>query len=234
MNQTDFSWNKYPEIKRHLGEEWLVIEPNKIHPIFRILHETEYLSNLDKYLKDVKVKKATVDHLQASNMFFDVYYELEIAYFLRKIGFKPELDELISDHETDILLREQELVIEVTHLHVPSKIESASTRLKPKSKIQVIPKAVDVTHLMEEHMLSYFDRRKFQIMYPIIVCFCPDILGSCDDLAKIIVSHTHDIPKEVNALALWRFKRILCLYDNPSGKKIQWKSSKLKQFFCQK
>ena len=69
---------------------------------------------------------------------------------------------------------------------------------------------------------------------PIIVCFCPDIMGSCDDLAEIVANRTHDIPKEVNALALWRFKRILCLWDNPSGKKIKWKSSKIKEFFSEK
>lgn len=236
-----YQLEKYPEIKRHFGEKWLTTEHNKTHPLFGILHEneTEYLTNLDKYLQNVREKKATVGHLRASNMFWDVYFELEIAYFLRKLGFKPELNEKISDssgkkRETDILLKEQELVIEVTHLHIPDKIESASTRLKPISKSQDIPKGVDVTHMREKHMLSYFDQRKFQNIYPIILCFCPDMMGSCDDLANIVVSHTHDIPKEVNALALWRFRRILCLYDNPSGKEIQWKSNKLKEFFCQK
>jgi hypothetical protein len=227
------SLDKYPEIKRHFEEEWLRKEYNKSHPLFTILHETEYLKGLNRYLQDVKVKKLTVDHLKASNMFWDVYYELEIAYFLRQLGFEPELNEKISGHETDILLREQELDVEVTHLHFPEKIESASTRIKPKSKTRDVPKGVKVTHLMEEHMIRYFEEREFQNIYPIIVCFCPDIMGSCEDLTKIVANHTHNIPKEISALALWKYKRIQCFYDIPCRKKLQLKSSKLKEFFCQ-
>lgn len=228
----NFSLDKYPEIKRYFGEKWLKTAHNKNHPIFRIIDETEYLSNLNRYLEYVKLKKATVVNLQASTMFFDVYYELEIAHFLRESGFKPELNEEISGHETDIFLREQGLVIEVTHLHIPAEIESATARFKPKSKIQDIPGAIDVTHLMEKHMLNYFSRRRFQNMFPNIVCFCPDMIGSCDDLGNVVTENC--IPIEVNALALWRFKKILCLYDIPSRARILWKSNKLREFFCQK
>ena len=236
MNEVDVSWEKYPEIKRHFGEEWLRAEYTKIHPIFRILNEPEYLSKLNEYLMDVKENKTLRDHLRnRDTQFWDTYYELEIAYFLRKFGFKPELNEKIIGHETDILLKEQNLVIEVTHYHIPHKIESASAQFKPKSKSQEIPIAVNKTHISEKYLESYFIRKKFQNLYPNIVCFCPDMVIDldCDDLA-IEVSHPNNIPKEVSALALWHSKRILCLYDNTSGKKLQWKSSRLRDFFHQK
>ena len=69
MRNVVFSWDKYPEIKRHFGEKWLRIESNTIHPIFTILHETEYLKGLNRYLQDVQAKKTTTEHLKAPNMF---------------------------------------------------------------------------------------------------------------------------------------------------------------------
>ena len=96
---------------------------------------------------------------------------MEIAYFLRQLGFEPALNEKISGHETDILLREQELVVEVTHLRLPEKIESASIRVKPKSRAQDVPKGVDATHLMERHMVRYFEERKFRIYIQLLFVF---------------------------------------------------------------
>ena len=235
-------FDSYPEIKRHFEEKWLRKEINKIHPIFSIFDETEYLTNLDKYLKDVKKNNRTTDHLHnAYRQFWDTYYELEIAYFLRELGFSPELnlkelsDSLGKKPETDILLRDQELVIEVTHHRIPVKIQSAAVRFRPKSGSQETRKAIDIPRLGEQYLEGYFNQEKFQNEYPNIVCFCPDMLKdlNCNDLDKII-SHPDKIPKEVSALALWHSKRIICFFDNPCGKKIVWKSSKLKEFFHQK
>jgi hypothetical protein len=240
----DFPWEKYPELMYHLGKEkCLRTEPSKIHPIFTLQNETEFLSSLDKYLRNVKVKKETDDNLRAPNMFFDVFYELEIAYFLRQSGFEPELNEEIPDSsgnkcETDILLREQELVIEVSHLHQPYRAESASAQIKPKLKKQDTPKGINGTILKTINlgkMKDYLDKKHFQDVYPIIVCFCPDISGgNCDDLAELVCSQDYTIPKEVSALALWKYKRTQCLYNNPCSKKFRLKSSNLKDFFCQK
>ena len=60
----DFSWDKYPEIKRHFGEKWLRIESNTIHPIFTILHEIKYLRELNRYLQDVQAKKQQLSILK--------------------------------------------------------------------------------------------------------------------------------------------------------------------------
>jgi len=71
--------------------------------------------------------------------------------------------------------------------------------------------------------------------FPNIVCFCPDPMsGKCYDIENLLddsVNPNHEVAKEVSALALWRNKRILCLYENPHGKKLIIDSCRLRRFF---
>lgn len=107
------SWERYPNIRKFLGAEWLKDEKNRtVHPLLRIRHQNTFLTNLDKYLKDVPENKSIKDQLNPKH-FYDIYYELEIAYFLRKLGLRPTLHATIGGTETDILLEQDKLVVEV-------------------------------------------------------------------------------------------------------------------------
>ena len=231
------SWGIYPAIQKLFGEEWLNNPKNRAsHPLFQVCDETDYLASLNKYLLSLELQnsmgftKRTKDQLKNATQFFDIYYELEIAYFLIRHELRPKLHEKIGGIETDIFLEKHKLVVEIKHLRIPNKVDSGSRRLYPKSKCHDIPEAVDLTFINMERMKSYLDKKKFQSVYPNIVCFCPDIsAGNCYDVEKLIASC--NVPEEVSALALWRCKKTLCLFENPCGKKLEWKSSRLKKFF---
>ncbi len=136
-------WKRYPEIKRIFGEKWLNDPENLAHPLFQIIHETQYLTDLNNYLKDVRVSKITKD-LKNCKQFFDVSYELEIAFFLRKLGLNPELQKKICGIDTDIFLPQEKLVIEVKHLKPHKSIKEKSLRFEPKAKLHPIPEGVKI------------------------------------------------------------------------------------------
>jgi hypothetical protein len=90
----------------------------------------------------------------------------------------------------------------------------------------------DLTYLNMERMRSYLHEKKFQNLYPTIVCFCTHIAsGYCYDLENLVKSDIYHIPEQVCALAIWKSKSILCLCENPYGVKCEWKSDKLQKFF---
>jgi hypothetical protein len=130
----DASWKVYVGISKHFGEDWLNNTNNQTHPLFSIRHENDYLGDLDKYLKDVDTKRRTTDQLRNKEQFWNIYFELEIAYFLKQFGLKPKLHMKIQGRETDILLEEQKLVLEITHLNIPNKVKNAMGRYDPEAK----------------------------------------------------------------------------------------------------
>jgi len=226
---------EYQAIQKLFGEKWLYDPKNKNHPLFTHGDETYILNSLNEYLDFIgKIRKRTIGHLKNKygTQFWDTYSELEVAYFLKKHGLEPRLDEPICGKEPDIFLEEEELVIEVKNLHIPQKINESAKRLIPNSKVHDTPNGFD-TSMHIERMLSSLEQ-KFQNIYPNIVCFCPEtssekLTGNCDDLKGLI--ERHRISEKVSALAIWRQKRIECLFENPYGKKIKWESSELKRFF---
>lgn len=220
---------KYPAIKKIFGEEWLNDQKNQNHPIFGIGHEIQYLTALDKYLRYIRTKKRTRDQLRNSQQFWDVYYEFEIAYFLRKLGLDPKLHEKICGVETDIFLEKENIVVEIKHLHIPYRVEKETVHIDPNVKSHPAPKAVNMTFHNMERMQSYLESKNFQNVYPNIVCFCPDIsAGDCDDLKNLLESY--NITENISILAIWRHQKIHCFFENPNGKKFEWKSVKLKNF----
>lgn len=239
------SWERYPEIKRTFGEEWLNNPKNREHPLFRI-HEKDkdqFLINLDKYLEDVSSRKSTSDQLKNNDQFWDVYCELEIAYCLRKLGLSLTLHEKIGGIETDIFLQQEKLVIEVKHLNPHHTVVKATIRFEPKAKFHPSPVGSNILYTDErghmrslnmEKMRDYiFEEKRFQEIYPNIVCYCTEIqAGGCLDLADFI-EDMGQISKEVSALAIWNreLKEITCCLRNPYGKKLELKSSQLKEFF---
>ena len=81
-------------------------------------------------------------------------------------------------------------------------------------------------------MRSYLEDKPFQDVYPNIVCFCTDVrtrAGDCDDIGDLVA--TSQIPIQVSALAAWKSQEITCCFKNPYGKKLEWKSRRLKEFF---
>jgi len=227
-------WRRYPSIKKIFGDEWLNDPINQMnHPLFRVCNEVDYLSSLNKYLDylgGIARAKPTLTQLKNKTQFFDIYYEFEIAYFLSKFGLKPKLHNKISGKQTDIFLEKENIVIEITHLHIPYIVEKKVVDFDSKVKSQPAPKGVTITFKNMEKMKSYLEEKEFQDVYPNIVCFCPEIsAGNCYDLENLI--EDYKVSKNVSLLAIWRHQRILCSYQNPNGKKIEWKSSKLKNFF---
>ena len=104
-------------------------------------------------------------------------------------------------------------------------------RYDPEKKQVVGGKDFDLTYLNMERMRSYLDVKKFQNIYPTIVCFCTHIAeGYCYDLENLVKSDTYHIPKQVCALAIWKSKSILFLCENPYGQ-LMWVSDKLQKFF---
>jgi hypothetical protein len=226
---TNKELEKYPEIKRHIGEEWLRKECNKIHPIFGHLNETVFLNNFDKYLKDIPENKSIRDDLRNGEQFYNVYYEVEIAYFLRELGVSLELHKKIGETITDLFLQKDRIVIEVCHLQPHHKVLQGAT------PIGIAPKGVAVQLLNTKKMKDYIEKKAFQNTYPNIVCFATDLRigeGDCDDLFDLY--NNFEIRKEVYTVAMWKYQKIQCLYNNPCEKKIQLKSAKLRKFFCQK
>jgi len=206
----DDLWKKHPEIVHHFGQKWMDNPQNSGHYLFKRCDETQFLKDLNEYLKDVDVKRRTTDQLHDKEQFWNIYYEFEIAYFLRKLGLKPKLHKKIQGREIDIFLEEQKVVLEITHLNIPEKVKSKIARFDPKSKRHIISECFDLTFLNMERMKRYLDEKKFQTIYPNIVCFCPDIAsGQCYDLENLVESKDYRIPEEIYALALWKFKKIL-------------------------
>ena len=103
------SWERYREIKRCFGEEWLNNSENQRHPIVEMGNE-QFLGQLDNYLKDVSCNNNISNQLK--NQFWSVYYELEIAYYLRQLGLNSKLHERICGEETDLFLQQENIVIE--------------------------------------------------------------------------------------------------------------------------
>jgi hypothetical protein len=229
----EYSWEKYPAIKNIFGAKWLDDPKNRDHPLFTLYNEINYIGTLNKYLTCIEnIKKRTVSQLKNGDQLFDVYYELEIAYFLRRFGLIPELHKKISGKETDIFLEEENLVIEIAHKHIHHKIVSQVPRFIPKSKVHDIAGVVDVTadfHM--KRMQDYLeDKNEFQSVYPNVVCFCPDVLaGDCIDLEKLI--ENCKVTEKVGALTIWRWRKIQCFFENPCGKKLKLKTKKLESFF---
>lgn len=196
------------------------------HPLVHIGHETSYLTKLEEYLKDVREKRRTRDPFRNPPQFWDAYYELEIAHFLKKLGLNPQLNETICGQETDIFLEDENLVIEIKHLHIPQQIEDHTKRARTKLK------AINTTFINMKRMLTYLQEKDCQDIYPNIVVFCPDIMaGTCDDLKNLIERHEDEVSEKVSALAIWKYQEITCCLENPRGKKLEWKSNKLKKFF---
>jgi hypothetical protein len=207
---------EYSGIIKHFGEDWVNNTINHTHPLFRILHEKVFLEDLNKYLKDLDTKKSITDQIHNKDQFWDICCELEIYSFLKQIGLKPKLHEKIEERETDILLEEQNLDLEITHLNIPNKVKDAMAHYDPEKKKVIDGKVVDLTYLNMERMRSYLDKKKFQKVYPTIVCFCTHIAGGyCYDLENLVKSDTYHIPEQVCALAIWKSKSILCLRENP-------------------
>jgi hypothetical protein len=224
------SWERrYPEIERIIGINWLNDPKNQAHPLFDI-DDGWYLTNLNKYLENVQKRKRTRDQLRDQQQFWDIYYEFEIAYFLKKFGLKPELHETICGIETDIFLKQEKLVIEIKHLRIPHAVLKKAKRFDPKAKSHPIPNDVNITYLNMKRMRSYLEQKRFQNIYPHIVFYCPDIMaGRCYDLKNLI--EKSQIPREVSALAIWKNQEITCYLESPFGKKLEWKSSELQNFF---
>lgn len=228
----DDSLKAYSGISKHFGEDWLNNTNNHTHSLFSILDEKVFLEDLDKYLKDLDTKKTITDQLRNKEQFWDIYYELEIAYFLKQVGLKPKLHETIQGKEIDILLEEQNLDLEIKHLNIPNRVKDAMGRYDPETKMVIGRKVFDLTYLNMERMRSYLEEKKFQNLYPTIVCFCTHIAGGyCYDLENLVKSSTYHIPEQVCALAIWKNKSILCLYENPYGQKLERKSDKFQEFF---
>lgn len=55
--------------------------------------------------------------------------------------------------------------------------------------------------------------------------------GHCDDLKTLIEKEKSQIPKGISALAIWKNQEIICCFENPCEKILDWKSIKLKKFF---
>ncbi len=225
------SFRSYQEIERIIGVNWLNNPKNQHHPLFSIGDEW-YLQNLNLYLKNFQKRRSTRDQLRNPPQFWDIYYELEVAYFLKKHGLNPKLHEKIHGKETDIFLKQENLVIEIKHLNIPYKVEKKIKRFNPKEKSHPISIAVNTTYLNMERMRSYLEEKPFQNIYPNIVCYCPNIMaGHCYDLKNLIDKEQSQIPQEVSALAIWKHNEIKCCFENPSGLNINWKSIKIKNFF---
>jgi hypothetical protein len=225
----DFSFKKYPEIERHFGEHWLNDPKSTGHPLFRIYHENQYLTDFNEYLRDVDPRKSTSDQLRNLQQFWDIYYEFEIAYFLRKLGLNPILHKKICRKIPDIFLEKEKTVIEIKHLNIPDKIEQSTMCFDPKLHVHDVPEAVNVTFINMERMLNRIEKN-FQDVYPNIVCFCPEVsAGDCSDLENLI--EKHKVSEKISALAIWRRKKLVCFLENPCGKKLELESSKLQRFF---
>jgi hypothetical protein len=228
---------RYHAIQKLFGEKWLNDSKNRAnHPLFSHCNEIDFLSTLNEYLDFIGcVNKSVVNDIKNGKQFFDTYFELEIAYFLKKLELKPKLHEIICGEETDIFLEEQKLVIEIKHLLNPDRVESKKVRINLKSKFQGVPEAIDLTYLNMERIRDYLLKKKFQEIYPIIVCFCPDTMFAlqCYDIENLLNELINPDYKivEVSALAFWRHKKIECLFVNPRGKKLALESSELKKFF---
>ena len=223
----------YSGISKHFGEDWLNNINNHAHPLFSILHEKVFLEDLDKYLKDLDTKKTITDQLRNKEQFWDIYYELEIAYFLKQVGLKPKLHETIQGKEIDILLGEQNLDLEITHLDIPYKVKEAMNHWDSKEKKVIKGKeGNDLEDVNVKKMRDYLNNKTFQNVYPVIVVFCTHIMGGdYNDLKKLTEDKSYHLPDQVRALAIWKNKSILCLYENPYGQKLEWKSDKLREFF---
>lgn len=161
MLEMNNSFEQYPEIERIIGVKWLNNLKNQGYPLFHITDES-YLTILNQYLKYVQKRKRTIVQLKDSQQFWDIYYELEIAYFLKKLGLKLELHEKICEIETDIFLKQEKIVIEIKHLKIPYKVEKETKRFYPKSKSHSIRKTVNTTYLNMKRMRSYFEQKHFQ------------------------------------------------------------------------
>jgi len=230
-------WLKYPVIQKLFGEKWLSDLKNRTnHPLFQNYSETDYLYNLNNYLSHIRsTKESVINELKNGDQFFDTYYELEIAYFLIQHGLKTELHKIIDDVETDIYIEENKVILEIKHLRIPIKVENASVRFNPKSKQHNSPKDFDKTYMNMERMRSYLNDKKFQRVFPNIVCFCPDIAsGECYDIENLLdksINPDFEIREEISALALWKHQKIKCLFENPNGRKLMLDSCRLKKFF---
>ena len=132
--------------------------------------------------------------------------------------------------ETDIFLEKENIVVEITHLHIPYRVEKESVHLDPNVKSHPTPKAVNMTFHNMEKMKSYLEEKNFQDIYPNIVCFCPEIASvKCYDLENLIKHYK--VTEKVSILAIWRHQKIKCFIENLNGKKFEWKSIKLESFF---
>jgi hypothetical protein len=170
------SLGRFQEIGRIIGVNWLNDSKNQYHPLFHISDEW-YLTNLNQYLKNVQKRRSTRDQLRNSQQFWDIYYELELTYFLKKLGLNPELHEKICGIETDIYLKQEKLVVEIKHLNIPYKVKKEIKRFDPKAKSHPILTVVNTTYLNMKRMRSYFEGKHFQNLYPNIVCYCPNTMA---------------------------------------------------------
>lgn len=229
-------WKIYNGIYNHFGRDWLNDTANQTHPLFRVYREEiNYFKSLDMYLKEIPTKKSITDQLHDKRQFWDVYYEFEINYFLKQFGLKPQLHNEIDGKETDILLEEQKVVLEITHLDIPYKVEEGLPHIDPTDKKTIVGKCYDISvyaSAYTRNMKRYLDQKRFQESYPNIVCFCTHLFsGDCRDLENLMNEKNYTITEKVSALAIWKDKRILCLFENSQGRQFEWKSGELQRFF---
>jgi len=230
------SWERYREIKRCFGEEWLDNPENQMHPIIDRGNE-QFLGQLDNYLKDISCNTKFSHRLKIH--FWGVYYELEIAFYLRKIGLNCKLHECVGGVETDLFLQQENIVIEVTHLSPHHSVKGKLVHFKPKAvgegaRFRWVHERRYLKVLNMERMRKYINRKSFQNVFPTIICFCTEgrkPKGDCRDLMDLINDEENPVRKEISALAAWHIPEITCCYMNPYGRKLELKSNQLKKFF---